>query len=159
MSREPALEVISAACSPTAGLGRAAGRADLLGRWTSTPRTRLAVLLGLSTVGFAMLVPVEGLVLAGALLLGLGVLLTPVLTTLILLLDRASPRFLAEAFGWSSTSSAVGSGAGAAVAGALAQAHGAGPAFAAGVAGCALAFLVAVSARGLPRTGQPASPG
>jgi len=128
-------------------------------RWTSTPRTRLAVLLGLSTVGFAVLVPVERLVVAGAVLLGLGVLLTPVLTTLIVLLDLSSPRFLAEAFGWSSTSSAVGSGAGAAVAGVLAQAHGAGPAFAAGVAGCALAFLVALSTRGLRGTGQPASPG
>jgi predicted MFS family arabinose efflux permease len=128
-------------------------------RWHSSPRTRLVVLLALSAVGFAALVPVESLVLAGAILLVLGTVLSPVLTTLILLLDLASPRFLAEAFGWSSTSSAIGTGAGAALAGALAQHHGARPAFIAAVAGCGLALLVAAAAGGLPRTGQPASPG
>jgi predicted MFS family arabinose efflux permease len=127
--------------------------------WLSSPRARLAVLLTLSTVGFALLVPVENLVLAGAVLLVLGTVLTPVLTTLIVLLDFASPRILAEAFGWASTSSAIGTGAGAAVTGVLAQHHGAGPAFAAAAVGCALALLVAVAARGLPGTGQPASPG
>jgi predicted MFS family arabinose efflux permease len=128
-------------------------------RWLSTPRTRLVVLLALSAVGFAALVPVESLVLAGAILLVLGTVLSPVLTTLILLLDLASPRFLAEAFGWSSTSSAIGTGAGAGLTGALAQHHGASPAFIAAVAGCGLAVLVAAAAGGLPRTGQPASPG
>lgn len=127
--------------------------------WLSSPRTRLVVLLSLNTVGFALLVPIESLVGAGAALLVLGTVLTPVLTTLILLLDLASPRFLAEAFGWSSTSSAIGTGVGAAVTGALAQHHGAGPAFAAGAAGCGLALLVAMLARELPMTGQPASPG
>jgi predicted MFS family arabinose efflux permease len=127
--------------------------------WGSPPRIRLIALLGLSTLGFAVLAPVENLVVAGAALLVLGTVLTPVLTTLILLLDLASSRFLAEAFGWSSTSSAIGSGAGAALTGALAQHHGAGPAFAAAAAGCGLALLVALAARGLPGTGQPASPG
>jgi predicted MFS family arabinose efflux permease len=127
--------------------------------WRSSPRLRLVALLSLNAVGFVLLVPIESLVAAGAALLVLGTVLTPVLTTLILLLDLASPRFLAEAFGWSSTSSAIGSGVGAAVTGALAQHHGAGPAFAAGAAGCVLALLVAVLARELPRTGQPASPG
>jgi predicted MFS family arabinose efflux permease len=129
------------------------------GRRPSSPRTRLVVLLALSAIGFALLVPVEGLVLAGAVLLVLGTVLTPVLTTLIVLLDLASPRFLAEAFGWSSTSSAIGSGVGAAATGALAQHHGAGPAFVAAAAGCALALLVAAAASGLPGTGQPARPG
>ena len=128
-------------------------------RWHSSPRTRLVVLLALSAVGFAALVPLESLVLAGAILLVLGTVLSPVLTTLILLLDLASPRFLAEAFGWSSTSSAIGTGAGAALTGALAQHHGASPAFIAAVAGCGLAVLVASTAGGLPGTGQPASPG
>lgn len=127
--------------------------------WDSSPRARLVVLLALSTIGFAVLVPVEGLVLAGVLLLVLGTVLTPVLTTLIVLLDLASPRFLAEAFGWSSTSSAIGSGAGAAATGVLAQHHGAGPAFAIGAAGCGLALLFVTAVRGLPGTGQPASPG
>ncbi|HSD23142.1 MAG TPA: MFS transporter [Solirubrobacterales bacterium] len=127
--------------------------------WASSPRARLVLLLALSAVGFAFLVPVESLVVAGAVLLVLGSVLTPVLTTLIVLLDLASPRFAAEAFGWSSTSSAIGSGAGAAVIGVLAQHHGAGPAFAIAGAGCALALLVAAGARGLPGTGQPASPG
>jgi predicted MFS family arabinose efflux permease len=117
------------------------------------------VLLALSAIGFGLLVPVESLVFAGAVLVVIGILLTPVLTTLIVLLDLASPQFLAEAFGWSSTSSAIGSGAGAAVTGVLAQHHGAGPAFAVAAGGCALALLVAATARGLSRTGQPASPG
>jgi predicted MFS family arabinose efflux permease len=128
-------------------------------RWASPPRIRLALLLALSTIGFAALVPVDSLILAGAVLIVLGMVLTPVITTLIVLLDLASPRLLAEAFGWSSTSSAIGTGGGAALVGVLAQHHGAGPAFAIGAAGCALALVVALAARGLPRTGQPASHG
>jgi predicted MFS family arabinose efflux permease len=112
-------------------------------RWYSSPRSRLIVLLALCALGFALLVPSEGLVLAGALLVALGVVVNPTLTTLIVLIDLASPRFAAEAFGWSSTSNAIGSGAGAAVTGALAQHHGAGPAFAVAAGGCALAVLVA----------------
>ena len=127
--------------------------------WRSPPRARVVVLLALSALGFALIVPVESLVVAGALLLMLGTVLTPVLTTLIVLLDLASPRLLAEAFGWSSTSSAIGSGAGAALSGVLAQHHGAGPAFAAAGLACALALMVAGGARGLPGTGQSASRG
>ncbi len=118
-------------------------------RWSTPPRTRLVVVLSLSTAGFALLVPIDSLALAGGVLLVLGTVLTPVLTTLIVMLDLASPRFLAEAFGWSSTSSAIGSGVGAALTGVLAQHHGAGPAFAIGAAGCALALLAAATARGL----------
>jgi predicted MFS family arabinose efflux permease len=128
-------------------------------RWRSRPRSRLVLLLSLCSVGFGLLVPSEGLLLAGALLLALGTLLNPTLTTLIVLIDLASPRFAAEAFGWSSTSAAIGSGAGAALAGAVAQHHGAGPAFAVAAAACVLAALLASVAAGLPGTGQPASPG
>ncbi len=128
-------------------------------RWQASPRSRLLLLLALSAIGFGLLVPSEGLVLAGAVLLALGTVINPTLTTLILLLDLASPRFAAEAFGWLSTATAIGTGAGAAIAGALAQHHGAGPAFAVSGAGCALAVLIAALAAGLPRTGQPASPG
>jgi predicted MFS family arabinose efflux permease len=128
-------------------------------RWHSSPRSRLIMLLALCAIGFGLLVPSQGLVLAAFLLLALGVAVNPTLTTLIVLIDLASPRFAAEAFGWSSTSNAIGSGAGAAVTGALAQQHGAGPAFAVAAAGCALAMLVAALAAGLPGTGQPASPG
>ena len=128
-------------------------------RWPSRPRLRLVALLGACAVGFGLLVPSESLVLAGAVMLVLGAGLNPTPTTLILLLDLATPRFAAEALGWSSTSSAVGSGVGALATGALAQHHGAGPAFAAAAGACALAVLVAAAARGLPRTGQPASPG
>ena len=117
--------------------------------WRSPPRARVVVLLAVSGAGYALLVPIESLALAGVVLLAIGVVLTPTLTTLIVLLDLASPRFLAEAFGWSSTSSAIGSGAGAAVTGVLAQHHGAGPAFAIAAGGCALALLVAATARGL----------
>jgi predicted MFS family arabinose efflux permease len=129
--------------------------------WHWPPRSRIILLLGLSTAAFAVLVPVESLLLAGALLLALGTVLTPVLTTLIVLLDLASPTFAAEAFGWSSTSSAIGSGVGAAVTGALAQQHGGGPAFAIGAGACLISLIVAAAARGLPGTGtgQPASPG
>jgi predicted MFS family arabinose efflux permease len=128
-------------------------------RWLSSPRARLIVLLALSGLGFGLLVPSEGLALAAVILLALGVAINPTLTTMIVLLDLASPRFAAEAFGWSSTSNAIGSGLGAAMTGALAQHHGAGPAFAVAAAGCALAVLVAAAAAGLPRTGQPDSPG
>jgi MFS family permease len=128
-------------------------------RWELSPRLRLAILLSLGALGFGLLIPVESLVVAGALLLVLGTVLSPALTTLILLLDLASSELLAEAFGWSSTSSAIGSGAGAAVTGALAQHHGAGPAFATGAAACAVALLVAGAGSELPETGQPASPG
>jgi predicted MFS family arabinose efflux permease len=128
-------------------------------RWLSSPRTRLVVLLALSGICFGLLVPNQGLVIAGAILLILGTVLNPTLTTLIVLLDLASPRFAAEAFGWSSTSSAIGSGVGAALTGALAQHHGAGPAFAAAAVACALALLFAAVVRRVPATGQPASPG
>jgi predicted MFS family arabinose efflux permease len=140
-------------------IGGIAGALVYGGRsWASAPRSRLVILLALSAIGFALLIPVDDLVLAGAVLLVLGTVLTPVLTTLIVLLDLASSRFLAEAFGWSSTSSAVGSGIGAAVIGVLAQHHGAGPAFGIAAGGCALALLVAVASTALPETGQPASP-
>jgi predicted MFS family arabinose efflux permease len=128
-------------------------------RWRASPRSRLVLLLALSALGFGLLIPSEGLVLAGAVLLALGTVINPTLTTLIVLLDLASPRFAAEAFGWLSTSTAIGTGAGAALTGALAQHHGAGLAFAVATGGCALAMLIAVLAAGLPRTGQPASPG
>jgi predicted MFS family arabinose efflux permease len=127
-------------------------------RWTSAARNRLVTLLALSAMGLGLLIPVDSLVVAGALLLVVGFVLTPVLTTLIVLLDLASSRFLAEAFGWSSTSSAIGSGVGAASAGVLAQHHGAGPAFAIAAGACALALVAAFASTALPETGQPASP-
>jgi predicted MFS family arabinose efflux permease len=128
-------------------------------RWVASPRSRLILLLALSALGFGLLIPSEELVLAGVVLLALGTVINPTLTTMIVLLDLASPRFAAEAFGWLSTSTAIGTGAGAALAGALAQHHGAGPAFGLAAVGCALAVLLAAAATGLPRTGQPASPG
>jgi predicted MFS family arabinose efflux permease len=115
-------------------------------RWLSSPRARVIILLALSALGFALLVPSEGLALAAVLLLALGVAVNPTLTTLIVLVDLASPRFAAEAFGWSSTSNAIGSGVGAAVTGLLAQHHGAGPAFAIGAGAAAFAALVAALA-------------
>jgi predicted MFS family arabinose efflux permease len=115
-------------------------------RWHSRPRSRLVVLLALCALGFALLVPSEGLVLAAVLLVPLGVAINPTLTTLIVLIDLASPRFAAEAFGWSSTSNAIGSGVGAAVTGVLAQHHGAGPAFAVAAGAAAFAVLVAALA-------------
>lgn len=129
------------------------------GRWSSGPRLRLVALLGASAIGFGLLVPSQTLLLAGAVMVVVGAVLNPTLTTLIVLLDLATPHFAAEALGWSSTSSAIGSGVGALTTGALAQHHGAGPAFAVAVAACALALLVALATRGLPATGQPASPG
>jgi len=127
-------------------------------RWRAAPRIRLAILLALNAAAFALLIPIDGLVLAGAVLVALGTVLNPTLTTMILLIDLASPRFAAESFGWSSTSSAIGSGAGAAATGVLAQHHGAGPAFAVAAGACAIALLSALGSRALPTTGQPASP-
>jgi predicted MFS family arabinose efflux permease len=127
--------------------------------WVASPRSRAVLLLALCAIGFGLLIPSEGLVLAGVILLALGIAVNPTLTTLIVLLDLASPRFAAEGFGWLSTSMAIGSGAGAALSGGLAQHHGAGRAFAIAAASCAFAALIARVTGGLPGTGQPASPG
>jgi predicted MFS family arabinose efflux permease len=129
-----------------ASLGGIAGAFVYGGRrWLASPRARLVVLLALSALGFGLLIPNEELVLAGVVLLALGTVVNPTLTTLIVLLDLASPRFAAEAFGWLSTSMAIGSGVGAALTGALAQHHGAGRAFAVAAGSCGVAAMVAAT--------------
>src|SRR5262249_49678697 len=71
------------------------------GSWRAPPRQRLVLLLALMTVWLAILVPADTLVLAGVLLLLVGIPLNPALATFSLLIDRHVPEgTAAEAFGW-----------------------------------------------------------
>jgi predicted MFS family arabinose efflux permease len=78
-----------------------------------------------------------------------------------LLRDRRALRqgaAAAEAFGWQSTSLAMGAAAGNALSGPLAQHHGASAAFAAGAIAAIVATILAIISRRRLGTGQPASP-
>ncbi len=121
-------------------------------RWRAGPERRLPALLACATIAAAQMVAVTGLVALGALLLVAGLTVNPTLTTLSLLADRhARGRAAGEAFGWLSTGIAGGTGAGSALAGALAQSGaGARPAFVvAAVAGVAATALATGAKRAL----------
>jgi MFS family permease len=128
-------------------------------RWPHGAASRLTVLLGACSVAIAPLIatPSFGLMVLPLLLAGAAI--NPIVTTVALLVEDHAGSAAAEAFGWQSTSLALGAAAGNALSGPLAHSHGASAAFAAGA-------IAAVSAAGLaalcrPRltTGQPASPG
>jgi predicted MFS family arabinose efflux permease len=87
-----------------------------------------------------------------------GAALNPVVTTVALLVEDHAGAAAAEAFGWQSTSLAVGAAAGNALSGPLAQHHGASAAFAAAAIAATLATILAILARRTLTTGQPASP-
>jgi predicted MFS family arabinose efflux permease len=139
---EPAASGILYALASVGGLAGALAYGGR--RWRAAPSSRLLILLALSSIGFVPLALTEDLVLAGALLLLVGVPLNPTLTTLSVMVDEFAPRSAAEAFGWASTSGAMGSGAGAALTGALADAHGSGSAFATAAVACTGALLFAL---------------
>ena len=86
-----------------------------------------------------------------------GAALNPVVTTVALLVEDHAGAAAAEAFGWQSTSLAMGAAAGNALSGPLAQRHGASAAFAAAAIAAVLATILAILARGRLATGQPAS--
>jgi MFS family permease len=114
-------------------------------QWAADAVARLTLVTVALTVCTAAMVATEGLVVLGLWLLLTGLVLNPMLTTLSLLVDRlTSEPTAAEAFGWLSTGIATGTGAAAAIAGALVQ-HGEGarPAFAVAAVAAASAALLA----------------
>jgi MFS family permease len=127
-------------------------------RWGLTAAARLVLLLGIYAIAIAPLIATPSFALMVVPLLLAGAALNPVVTTVALLVEDHAGAAAAEAFGWQSTSLAVGSAAGNALSGPLAQHHGASAAFAAGAIAAALATILAILARRRLITGQPASP-
>jgi predicted MFS family arabinose efflux permease len=87
-----------------------------------------------------------------------GAALNPIVTTVALLVEDHAGAAAAEAFGWQSTSLAMGAAAGNALSGPLAEHHGASAAFVAAAIAATLATILAILARRRLATGQPASP-
>jgi MFS family permease len=93
-------------------------------RWRVDASRRLLVLLALMSVCLGLLIGVDGLLLAGVVLLLVGGPLNPALTTFSLLIDAHIPSgAAAEAFGWLSTSIAGGGGIANGIAAAVAHHH------------------------------------
>jgi predicted MFS family arabinose efflux permease len=124
----------------------------------------LALLLGALTAGHLALIPADGSVLAlGAVLLFAGATIAPTEATLSAMVDTAAPDgTVTEAFAWLATAMAVGSAAGAAGAGIVADRAGPTAAFAlAGGAGalalltCMLRSRTVAPARRGPQDRQP----
>ena len=76
-----------------------------------------------------------------------GAAINPLVTTVALVVEDHSGAAAAEAFGWQSTSLALGAAAGNALSGPLAQYHGASAAFAAGAIAAVWAVVLAFFAR------------
>jgi predicted MFS family arabinose efflux permease len=129
-------------------------------RWNRTASARLALLLAGYALAISPLIATPAFAVIWLPLLLAGAALNPIVTTVALLVEDHAGAAAAEAFGWQSTSLALGAAAGNALSGPLAQAHGASAAFAAGAIAAVLATLLAVLRE--PRlgraTGQPASP-
>lgn len=116
-------------------------------RWTQAASARLAVLLAAYAVCIAPLATTPAFAVIWLPLLLAGAALNPVVTTVALLVEDHAPTAAAEAFGWQSTSLALGGAAGNALSGPLAQAHGASAAFVAAVIAAAVATALAGLAR------------
>jgi predicted MFS family arabinose efflux permease len=117
--------------------------------WRADPAVRLLPLMVVITAAIGVTIATGNLAAVGLCLLIFGAAVNPALTTLSLLIDRATAASAAaEAFGWMSMGLAGGTGVAAAIAGLLVQ-HGrdATPAFALGAAAAALATAVAVAVR------------
>jgi predicted MFS family arabinose efflux permease len=127
-------------------------------RWGLTASARLALLLAVYTAMMFPLIGTPSFALMAIPLLLAGAALNPVVTTVALLVEDHAGAAAAEAFGWQSTSLAVGAAAGNALSGPLAQHHGASAAFAAAAIAATLATILAILARRTLTTGQPASP-
>jgi predicted MFS family arabinose efflux permease len=118
-------------------------------RIRATPAARLVVLLAVLTVFVALTGSAGSFGLLAVLLIAAGFALNPSLSTFSLLVDQyVSRRSAAEAFGWLSTAIAVGTGAGSAIAAAVAQHHNdAGAAFVVAAVASGAAFVGAVLIR------------
>jgi MFS family permease len=127
-------------------------------RWGLTAAARLVLLLGIYAVAIAPLIATPSFALMVVPLLLAGAALNPVVTTVALLVEDHAGAAAAEAFGWQSTSLATGAAAGNALAGPLAQHHGASAAFAAAAIAAMFATFLAILSRRRLATGQPASP-
>ena len=123
--------------------------------WTAS--ARLAALLVLYAIAIAPLVATPSYALMVLPLLIAGGALNPIVTTVALLVEDHAGAAAAEAFGWQSTSLALGAATGNTLSGPLAQTHGPEAAFAAAaIMGTAAAILSLLAQRRLA-TGQPAS--
>ena len=126
-------------------------------RWNRGASSRLALLLCGYAIAISPLIATPSFALMVLPLLLAGAALNPVVTTVALLVEDHAGAAAAEAFGWQSTSLALGAAAGNALSGPLAETDGAGAAFAAAVIAAAAATLLAAIARSRLATGQPAS--
>ncbi len=145
----PAASGLLIAALSVGGIGGAAVYGSR--QWRASPLRRLLVLLAMFTLLLIPLLAATGLVAVGALLLLAGLALNPSLTTFSLLVDQlVDGARAAEAFGWLSTAIAGGTGAGSAIAAAVAAGkHDAQPAFAVAVIAAAAALTSAWAARGV----------
>jgi predicted MFS family arabinose efflux permease len=126
-------------------------------RWGVDASGRLAVLLVVYAVAIAPLIATPSFAVMVLPLLLAGAALNPIVTTVALLVEDHAGAAAAEAFGWQSTSLALGAAAGNALSGPLAQHHGASSAFAAGAIAATVAALFAAVSRRRLTTGQAAS--
>ncbi len=112
-------------------------------RWGAGAPTRLALLLVAYAVCVAPLIATPSFAVIWLPLLLAGAALNPVVTTVALLVEDHAAAAAAEAFGWQSTSLALGSAAGNALSGPLAESHGASAAFVAAAGAAVLAAALA----------------
>jgi predicted MFS family arabinose efflux permease len=115
--------------------------------WTRPASTRLSLLLVVYALAIAPLVTTPSFALMVIPLLLAGAAINPLVTTVALLVEDHAGAAAAEAFGWQSTSLALGAAAGNALSGPLAQHHGASAAFAAGAIAAVCAVVLAFFAR------------
>jgi len=126
-------------------------------RWGWSASGRLVALLAVYAIALAPLVATPAYALMILPLLLAGAAINPIVTTVALLVEDHAGAAAAEAFGWQSTSLALGSAAGNTLSGPLAQSGGPEAAFtAAAIAGIAAAVLALLARRRLA-TGQAAS--
>jgi predicted MFS family arabinose efflux permease len=131
-------------------------------RWSAASPARLAVLLAVYAIAIVPLITTPSFGVMVIPLLLAGAALNPVVTTVALLVEDNAGAAAAEAFGWQSTSLALGAAAGNALSGPLAEAHGASAAFVAAAIAAILAALLATALRGRLRdqiaatSGRPA---
>lgn len=118
-------------------------------RWSADAAVRLLPLLVVMAAAITATIATDDIAAVGLCLLIVGAAVNPALTTLSVLVDRATPAAAsAEAFGWMSMGLSAGTGIAAAIAGLL-VAHGsnARPAFALGAGAAALATALAIAVR------------